>query len=167
MTATFAMPAFADDPSPAQAQARAMLSKFYEPLFVATKVCPALKNEESATALSMLVLAKVAEAGEGGLDWVAVQGEIQKKAEASVEAFSKLQGTPTLTAFCASAQKILVTTPAAPAPTNPAKAGEIPADVKADIKRRCTAKWQNDSDAFSMTAYCVEKETNAWRKLQD
>lgn len=44
---------------------------------------------------------------------------------------------------------------------------DIPSGVKAEIKARCVAKWQDDSDAYSMIAYCIETETEAWAEIQN
>lgn len=44
---------------------------------------------------------------------------------------------------------------------------DIPPDVRAEIKARCVAKWQNHSDAYGMIAYCLERETEAWAEIQN
>lgn len=55
---------------------------------------------------------------------------------------------------------------AAPAFAAP-QAADIPPEVKAAIKERCVKKWtRGEADDFSMIAFCIDREVEAWAKVE-
>lgn len=62
---------------------------------------------------------------------------------------------------------VLVASFATPAFADDITSSDIPPETKAEIKARCEAKWKDHQDRYSMTAFCIDQEVNAWAKVQN